>query len=200
MDPFVIAIILYMAALALAFIDIFIPSGGMLIILSVVAAFAAILFGFQSSMSGGMTMLTLVAATVPAFAYVAIKIWPHTPIGKRMILHPPRQAAESKQDETSPQHELVGTVVLIESALMPSGQVKIGHRRWNAVMENGVAEAGQVVKVVGIRERNLIVRLSNEPLTALRPKKIALEEESPTAASLLELPADQLGLDSIEDA
>jgi membrane-bound ClpP family serine protease len=199
MDPFLIAVVLYLVALALAFIDIFIPSGGMLIILAAVAAFASILFGFQSSTTAGMGMLTTVAATVPIFAYLAIQIWPHTPIGKRMILHPPNQPGESSQEDPSPLHELLGKVLLIESALMPSGQVKVGHRRLNAVMENGIAEAGQKVKVIDIRERNLIVRLSNEPLSELRSVNVAVDV-SLRQENLLDLPADELGLDSIEDS
>ena len=199
MDPFVIAILLYVAALTLAFTDIFVPSGGMLLVLAAAAAFGAILFGFQSSNTMGMTMLTIVAASVPVFAVVAINIWPRTPIGRRMILHPPQSSSSAKSSDAEKLQQLVGEVFMAESALLPAGQLKIGHRRVNAVVESGIVEAGQTVKVIAVRDRNLIVRLSNEPVSKMAATGKAVEELLPPESNLLDLPADQLGLDSIDE-
>ncbi len=199
MDPFIIAILLYMAALTLAFTDIFVPSGGMLLVLAMAAALGSILFGFQSSQTMGMSMLTLVAASVPTFAILAINIWPRTPIGKRMILHPPQPPTPTQAAKASALDGLVGTVVLAESPLLPAGQIKIGHRRINAVAENGMVDVGQKVKVVAVRERNLIVRISDEPLTDVAAKQPTGQKLSEPDENLLDLPADQLGLDSLDN-
>ncbi len=201
MDPFLIAIALFLAGVLLAVIDIFVPSGGMLLILCTVCAVGSVLFGFRSSTTMGMTMLTLVVASVPIGVFLAIKIWPHTPIGRMVILKPP-----SSQSGTADGGELeswVGSVLRADSALMPAGQIKIGHRRLNAVAESGFIEAGQAVKVLGIRERSLLVRPTSEPLTPIEtvPGKptTAPAETEPEPVNLLDLPADQLGLDSIDE-
>ncbi len=197
MDPYLAAILLYCAALLLAFVDIFVPSGGMLLILSGVAACSSILFGFRSSTSMGMAMLTLVAASIPVFIYLAVRIWPHTPIGRRMILPPPIYAEKDKPIAGSSLEALVGKTLETETALMPSGQIKLGHRRINAVMLSGIAEAGQRVKVVAVRERSLVVRLSHDPVSNLSWPTESEVAESP--GSLLDRPAEELGLDSLEN-
>ncbi|MEZ6076434.1 MAG: hypothetical protein R3C56_12480 [Pirellulaceae bacterium] len=86
------ALLLYIAAIALAMVDLFVPSGGMLLVLATLAALAAVLFGFRSGNTVGMGMLTLVVATIPVFVFLAIKIWPHTPLGRRIILKLPSSA------------------------------------------------------------------------------------------------------------
>ena len=203
MDPFFIAIILFMAAILLAGIDIFVPSGGLLLVLAVAAAVGSILFGVRSSVTLGMTMLTLVAASIPIGAFLAIKIWPHTPIGKMVILRPPEQQANSAA-EGNELGDWLGKVVKADADLMPAGQLKIGYRRLNAVAESGFIDAGQRVKVVAIRERSLVVRATSEPLTPLavetpgRVQKPATDEQG-VEPNLLDLPAEELGLDSIDE-
>ena len=63
MDPFYLALLLYLAALVLALVDLFVPSGGVLAILAVLSATACVLFGFRSGQIMGMSMLTLVVAS-----------------------------------------------------------------------------------------------------------------------------------------
>lgn len=199
MDPFYIALLLYCAAIVLAFVDLFIPSGGMLLILAALAAFASVLFGFRSSTGLGTWMLILVLSSIPAFAFAAIKIWPHTPIGKRVILPPPSPNAAQPSQSNDERENLVGTVVVAESPLMPTGQIRVRHRRFNAQAEDGIIEEGQTIEVIAIKERNLIVRLSSKSLTELPPAESIPAHEPKTPEDLLDLPANELGIDSLED-
>ena len=195
MDPFFVALLLYCLALVLALVDLFVPSGGMLLIMSTAAAFGAVLFGFRSGYTMGMTMLTIVVASVPAFAYAAIKIWPNTPLGKRIILSLPGHKKRAKPEHETARQSLVGSVHLAEYALMPTGQIRIGHRRYNAVAESGIIEAGQNVEIVGLKERNLVVRVTDASPTL--PSEAEAKGE-PHHQSLLDLPADELGIDSLD--
>lgn len=197
MDPFYLALLLYCAAVVLAFVDLFIPSGGLLLILATAAALGSILFGFRSGTTMGMTMLTIVSASVPAFAYAAIKIWPKTPIGKRIILGLPK-SEESATDRKHPWSDFLGKVLIAESPLMPSGQIRIGHRRYNAVAENGLIEAGQHVEIVAVKERNLVVRVTSAAVTPAEPATSEDQVPEGLAGNLLDLPADQLGIDSLD--
>lgn len=206
MDPFYLAIILYFAALGLAFLDIFVPSAGLLLILASAIVVAAVLFAFRSSQSMGMVMLALVAATIPAFAFVALKIWPHTPIGKRIILLPPGSAEGSKSAKSALLNlaDLVGEVVVCDHDLMPAGNVKIGRRRYNAIAESGIVEASQAVEIVAVRDRSLIVRVTNKtPTLGSDLKKSVVADlhanETSPSESLLDVPADELGLESIDE-
>ncbi len=85
MQPLAIAILLYFVAIVLAMLDLYVPSAGMLVLLSFLAAVGSVMFGFQSGTTAGMTMLTLVAGSIPVLALVAFQIWPHTPIGNALF-------------------------------------------------------------------------------------------------------------------
>ena len=206
MDPLYLALLLYIAALALALVDLFVPSGGMLLVLATLAALAAVLFGFRSGNTVGMGMLTLVVATIPIFVFLAIKIWPHTPLGKRIILNLPSSELPAAGGEADPLQELVGCVLLAETAFLPTGQLRVGHRRFNAMAESGFIEAGSHVRVLSVHERSLVVRATDEPLTvraAAPPHESASREldseKIEDGASLLDRPAEELGLDSLEN-
>ncbi len=198
MDPFYLALLLYLAAIVLAFVDLFVPSGGVLAILAVLSATASVLFGFRSGQLMGMSMLTLVVASIPVFAILAINIWPRTPIGRRVILRAPeaRPATHPSQDK---RQELIGVVVQSEYALMPSGQIRIDGKRYNATTKDEIIEAGQNVEVIDVKERNLVVRSTDAAPTGKRTQSNSTETIEPANSdNLLDLPADEIGLDSID--
>ncbi len=202
MHPFYVALLLYFAAIVLAFVDIFVPSGGLLMIMAALGGIAAVLFAFRSGNTAGMGMLTLVIASVPVFALIAIRIWPHTPIGRRIILKLPESKPVSHVNADEPLVELIGKVFKNDIPLLPTGQLRVGHRRLNAEAESGFIEAGVHVKIVGVRERNLIVRLTTEPLTVVDSSPgpaLAKEDNGSTGDSLLDRPAEELGLDSLDN-
>lgn len=216
MDPLFLAWLLYLAAVVLAMVDVFVPSGGLLLVLSLLAALAAILFGFRSSHWLGMLMLTVVIASVPTFVFVAIKVWPHTPLGRLIILKPPvaEVATATAIEQDSLLHALVGHVLLAEAPFLPSGQLRVGYQRFNALAESGFIEAGSHVRVLAVRQRNLIVRATADPLTdvaslaglsTVRPssnvegqERVGEDHYGASGGSLLDRPAEELGLDSLE--
>ncbi len=217
MDPLYLALLLYLAAVALAIVDVFVPSAGMLLAMTVLAALGAVLFGFRSSYWMGMAMLTMVIASVPVFVFVAIRVWPHTPLGRLIILkQPDAEPADATSLEVNQLQELVGHVLLAEMAFLPGGQVRVGYRRFNALAESGFIEAGSRVRVLAVRERNLIVRATDDPLTDAaaifgsdrsaghstlthRGPERAQVDSSGSGGNLLDRPAEELGLDSLEN-
>ena len=189
----------------LALVDLYVPSAGMLVVLSLVAAVGSIVFGFRSGTTGGMTMLTLVAATIPILGLVAIRIWPHTPIGRRIVLSLPPEPSVQPNVKQNVLNELIGYVVVSEYPLMPSGQLTIDHRPYNASAEAGYIDIGCRVEVVAVRQRELIVRATDKPLTPVRPRERVddfdkqYQQELANNSNLLDVPANELGLDSLED-
>ncbi len=86
MDPLLLAIFLLIIALGLLVVDLFIPSGGgVLIILTCLAALASVLVAFRISVETGLTFLMIVLGSVPGLLWLFVKVWPNSPIGKRMI-------------------------------------------------------------------------------------------------------------------
>ncbi len=193
MDPFYLSLLLYVVALSFACVDLFVPSGGILLVLSSIVAIASILVGFQSSQTMGMSMLTLIIGSIPCFVAVAVRVWPHTPIGKRIILPPAKQKTvrAKRQQELK---QFIGTVVVADTPLMPSGQIKIGNRRLNVLAETGSIEIGQAFKIVSVQDFSLLARPTDQSETPITDSR-----DSPTNEVSLVLPADELGLSSLDE-
>lgn len=207
MDRASLAIVLYFLALTLAVVDVFVPSGGMLLVLAAAAAVGAILFGFCARTTlMGMSMLTVVAASIPLLAAFAIRIWPKTPIGKRIILGLPPETPVTPETARTSLQDLLGKVVVAEYPLMPAGQLIIDHTHVNALAESRYIEAGERVEVIAIRERNLIVRITTKPLSQIMDSRVLPRgretSDDPVVAkneSLLDVPAEELGLNSLDE-
>lgn len=195
MDPLLIAVILYLVAILLFVIDLFVPTGGILLVCSAVCAMIAIYFGFLSSTNTGLVMLLIELGTIPALVYVFLRAWPHTPFGRRVLLQPPRQPASGRSEEL---HALIGSVVISRWPLIPTGQIQIGHRRYNAMSFDGrIIETKTRVKVVGVYERMLIVGETIDPLTEQNTKLAEVDAVGPIDPR--QISAEQIGLNSLEE-
>ncbi|RMF41869.1 MAG: hypothetical protein D6753_08895 [Planctomycetota bacterium] len=206
MDPAWVALVLFFTAIVLVIVDLFVPSGGLLLVLAAISAIACVLFGFRSSPGMGKTMLMLVLAAIPVLAFSAIKIWPRTPIGRRVILRrPPTPSASDSVASVAPWEELIGRVVQAEFPLMPSGEVQIDGRRYPAMAEAGMIERGQRVEVVDVRHRVLIVRPTNKPVSQPVRSESPPQSEGGTLNAerdverILETPLEEIGLEDLDD-
>jgi membrane-bound ClpP family serine protease len=197
-DPLIYAFALYLVALLLFIIDLFIPTGGILLVCGAICEVIAIYFGFRSSTTTGLLMLLLVLVTVPVLFFVFLRAWPHTPIGRRVTLAPKQNAEPGLKDEL---RNLIGFVVVNRWPLAPTGQIQIGRRRYNAMSSDGSLIDIQLrVKVIDVHERMLVVCQTSEPLsdpnsTSIKPgTNSQIETVDP-----LQIPAENLGIESLDD-
>jgi membrane-bound serine protease (ClpP class) len=162
MDLLTIAIILFLIGLAVGTAEVFIPSAGLLAVLSVLAFVGSIVCAFKVSAMWGMGFV--IAA--PVFMAIAIvkgfNILPRTRIGKRMILGAP------PDDQTAPESadtgsvtgggaELIGQVGLAHTELRPSGSAQIGDRRYNVVSAGDFITQGAQVRVIEVCGNRIVV-------------------------------------------
>lgn len=197
MEPIHLVFLLYLAAIALAVLDIFLPSGGALIFFSLVAAVGSVYYGFQIGFTAGLLVLAADLATVPLLLWGAIKIWPHTPMGKRVLLQP---TTYSSDDQRQLLQNFVGHVVAVRWPIAPTGQIQIGHQRYNVISSDGqFIDSGHRVKILRVQERLLVVTPTDQPLTEPRLENSSKSREFSDQQDLLDLPADQIGLSGIDD-
>ena len=209
MDPLVISVILFVVALILFAIDVFVPTGAILIFCSAITAIISVYFGFRSGTNAGLIMLLIVFATIPVLVWTFLRVWPNTPIGRRVLLNPQQASTSQDNDEL---REFVGKVVVNRWPLIPMGQVQIGHRRYNAKSSDGkTIDANQRVKVIDVSERILVVCATVEPLSDTSSRMLPTANDAratgapasnaaqPSNESLLETPAEQLGLESLTE-
>lgn len=162
MEPWVWAVVIFFAGLALAMLEVFIPSGGIIGFLSLTAVVASIVLAFRQSPGTGFTFLGLAIVGLPAAFSTALHFFPRTRMGQRMILGAPSDDEVISDDDPRKQlRALVGRHGAALSVMLPSGRVRIDGRLYDAMSEGLPIEAGENVVVIDIRGGSLVVRIAS---------------------------------------
>jgi membrane-bound ClpP family serine protease len=204
MSTLFIAIILVAFALLCFGIDLFIPTGGVLMIIAALAALAGLGFGFAHSAMTGGWLLIFVVLCVFVSLYFFVQIYPHTAIGKQMIINRP-QAVPYDFEKGSSGHQLeIGDIGLAKTDLHPAGKIRIDDHDYEAVSVTGIIPAGAAVIVTDIEMNVATVEVyeSSVPMQTLNesPAKSSSIEIEPGDSSLLEMPVDQFNLNDFESS
>lgn len=183
------AILLLVCGLLLIVLEVFVPSGGVIGFLSIVALMTAIGMAFyQSGLETGLTFVGVIAVAVPSLLALAFRWWPHTPMGKRLLLgvpDPNELLPDSPMRRTL--KELVGHVGTAKSLMLPSGAIEIDGMTLDALSEGLPIEAGQRVRVIEVRANRVVVRPVDKDETPTDPNDI------------LSQPLESLGLDPFDE-
>ena len=150
-------VIVGLVALAL---EVFVPSGGVLGFLSVVALIAGVALAFiEQGPWFGMAVLAGTCLAVPAVLGLAFRVFPETPLGRRVLPPPPRaEEVVPDADRRAALRGLVGRRGRTTSDLLPWGGVEIDGVCRDAVSEGGPIARGAAVEVVGTQATALVVR------------------------------------------
>lgn len=190
MSPLLWIAMLLVVGLTLIVLEVFIPSGGVLGLLSVLALGAGVVMAFvEQGSAAGMTVLAGTFVTVPVVLAAAFRWFPETPLGRR-VLPPPPAANDVLPDpaERRRLRDLVGHRGLTRSELLPWGSVELAGETLEAVSDEGPIAAGAAVEVTGVQGRSVVVRRIASQAVA-RP---TLPEKLPTKAASAEPAAPRL--------
>lgn len=158
MEPLTIVLLLLVAAMVLAFMEILLPSFGLLSAASVAAIFAAVYVAFGYATWLGFVLLPIVIVGGILYLSFVVKILPKTPIGKRMFLSKARDATGQATPEADTYDQMIGQKGTAATLLRPTGMVQIDAKRLPARAESGMIEKDTPLVVVGSDSMNLIVR------------------------------------------
>lgn len=147
-----IAILLAAVGLALIVAEVFLPTHGLVGLLGGGAIVAAVAVCFFINQWLGLALATTVVVAMPVAAGVWVKLWPKTPVGRRMFLPPPPKGAPVQ----AVVH--VGDVGRTVSELRPMGTCEFGQQRVEARSEQGVVAPGRLVRVVAFADGHPTVR------------------------------------------
>jgi membrane-bound ClpP family serine protease len=190
MDPLIWSVLLMLLAVVLVIAEIFTPPPyGIIGLLAVTAAGAAIWLAFQShGPVAGFAFTAVAIVGLPATVGMAVKYWPHSSIGRRVMLDVPT-GDDVLPDEDPRRHlqQLVGKIGQARTLMVPGGAIAIEGRTYEAVSEGMPIEAGEPVQVVQVRHNRLVVRKSDTPPPPPKPDDV------------LSQPIDSLGLEAFED-
>lgn len=200
------AIVLLLAGLALMLLEAFLPSGGVLGVLAVFAVLAAVGLAYFSGPIEGTLLLVAAVVATPAIIFFALKWWPNTPIGRRILLGAPT-SEDVLPDSPSRRgmRELLGKVGRAKSLMLPSGAILVDGKVIDAVSEGMAIESGQAVRVVEVRANRVVVRPIDEQeeqqeLAAQQKQQSPDSQRGQEQDDLLSRPIDSLGLDPFDDA
>ena len=163
MDYATWAFLLLAVGVTLLIAEIFIPSGGIISVLSTLSLVGAIVCAWQAwwgtsqgyfwGFLGGMALL------LPVIIAGAFYVWPSTPIGKRAILEAPApHEVASFVEQEGRLRQMVGKLGETVTTLNPAGIVRIDGQRVHCQSEGMILEAGTRVRVIAARGNSVTVR------------------------------------------
>ena len=179
---------LLVLGLALLVLEAFVPSGGVIGILCLLAFLGSLVVAFMGGWPIGALMLMVMMVIVPLVLALGLKWWPHSPIGRLVVLEPPAGDDEVLPDNAAYRKlkTLLGRHGVAKTKMLPSGAVLIDGETFDAVSEGMGIEPGQAIRVTAVRTNRIVVRLDDRPPIAGSP-------------DVLSQPAEALGLDSLSD-
>jgi membrane-bound ClpP family serine protease len=147
------AVAMLLLAIALVVAELVVPSHGLLAILAAIAAIISVFMAAKVSIGLGLFFGTFIFIATPFFFYWAIRLYPQTPVGKRIMLQEPADN-QAFTAESARLAQLVGQQGTALTVLRPAGSIDIGGNRINAQSEADVIDPGtpvQVIRVSGLK-------------------------------------------------
>jgi membrane-bound ClpP family serine protease len=157
------AFLLLAVGVVLLVAEVFIPSGGIISILSTLALLGSVVCAWQawwtSSQGSFWGFVAGMSLLLPAIAVGAFFIWPNTPIGKRAFLEAPAPHEVASFVEQEEKHrQMVGKTGETVTTLNPAGIVRIDGQRVHCQSEGMILDAGTRVRVISARANSVVVR------------------------------------------
>ena len=138
-SPIIWAFIFIGIALVLFFVEVFVPSGGIIALVGALAVIASLVAFFMHDMNTGLVATGMYIIFGPILAWIAFKIWASSTLAKRMILggvvqEDPDEAMQRSKARQEEQHAtsqlLVGQLGETITILRPIGVVRIENQRY----------------------------------------------------------------------
>src|SRR5688572_6297710 len=157
MSPPALAILLFAGGVILLLAEVFLPTHGLLGIMGALGLLGGVGVCFSINQFLGLGAAVTLVVLMPFAMALWVKVWPHTPVGKLLILGPVKRA-DDPAPAGPPVH--VGQVGVAISELRPGGMAEFGPagERVEVRCEHGMIPAGQRVEVVAVVDHRPLVR------------------------------------------
>ncbi len=203
MDYSHVAVLLLLLSLALLAAEVFIPSGGVISAVMLIALVGSIFCAFRawwhSSPTIWWTYLASVAVLLPGVLVAAFTIFPRTAYGRRILLEAPTpEEIAPFVREQAELHQLVGKRGKTVTLHSPGGMVSVEGHRHHSETRGMMLDPGEEVEVVSVKGNRLVIRLADRVLTPAdilapddeEPVSKTPPEEGPVAQSPPQVPFD----------
>jgi len=148
------------AAYLLLLLECFLPTSGILAILSFAFLIAAVTLGFSVGVTAGIFVILIILVLTPLLIRLLIKLWPSTSIGQK-ILNIPQSGRDRKKNPpefrdcpTSPDIDQQGISI---TNLQPHGIADFGDGGIEVVTQGEFIESGRTIRVLENRMGRIYV-------------------------------------------
>jgi membrane-bound ClpP family serine protease len=139
--------------------ELLIPTHGLLFALGLGAEIIGVAFAFRYGLSTGVMTLVVVLVVVPLVGGGLLRLWPKTPLGKRLFLPGPDDDDTVANMPVNLELErLRGRFGRTLSALRPCGLVDFDGKRVDTMTGGEMIEQYRWVRCVDVKEGRVIVR------------------------------------------
>lgn len=161
-DLLIWGLALMLVAGVMLVIEVFVPTAGILGITAAITALIGVvcLWRYNEYYGAGGLVATVIVG--PTIGYYGLKLYRHTPLGRKMIGVPNEEEVEAKQRAEDAlrdaEQALVGQEGVALTELRPVGMIQIGDQRLDALAEVMYIQRGSRVRVVGVTTGQVRVR------------------------------------------
>jgi membrane-bound ClpP family serine protease len=150
-EGYALALLLLAIGVILVVAEILLPAHGLLGLAGAAGILCAVFLTSRQNAWAGLVLLLVLAAATPFALGMAMKLWPRTPVGRRLTL---------PEIVEAPQEALVrvGQSGVTVSELRPMGWCEFDGRRMEAMSEHGIVPPGTSVRVVALVNQRPTVR------------------------------------------
>lgn len=164
-----------------------------------ISLIAGIFVAFSHSTLAGVVAIGVVACGGPLFFLLAVRWWPHTPIGRRILNLPPDDLGGVHlfgDERIEELRKLVGRVAVAKTDLLPSGLIEIDNQRLDAVVSGTAVNRGDAVEIFSVEAGKIRVRPTSRFPESREPSGVSPRVAS--EATEMSTSLDSLGLDDLD--
>lgn len=162
-----LALLLMILGFALILAEVFIPSGGMILVLCVISFAASTWFAYKAWWGTTQGIFWIYVGSllvlIPGAVVGAFRLLERTSMGDHLLLSAPRrEEVVPYQNEVSRLSELVGKRGTALTMMAPGGMVSVAGERLHAVSEGMVIAPGETVQIISVRGTRVVVSTLND--------------------------------------
>jgi membrane-bound serine protease (ClpP class) len=151
-------IVMVVVGLLAVVIELFVPAGGVIGVLGGLSMIGGVVLTYQHIGPGvGTLFLISCLLLTPALVMLAFKIFPHTYMGKLLIMKKVLSAKAGYQSADPDLTELEGKEGQSLTVLRPSGMARFDKMRVSVVTDGEMIEKGKKIRVVHVEGNRIVV-------------------------------------------
>lgn len=183
----VFAFTLLAVALALIVAELFLPSGGIISLLSIVCLGASIYSAYDAWWGEHANrfwwFIGSIVGLIPATVGVTLFLLSRTRLGSRVLLQAPKlEEVTPYSQEAEKRKLLVGKTGKTQTLMAPGGLVMVDGTRHHAETEGQMLDPGQPIKIIAVKGNRVVVR-PYEPASEESLKETSAPAETKPPAS-----------------